>query len=114
MKLNHPTGQAAEDRALAFLLQQGGELVARNWHCRYGEIDLIVKLDNKLLFVEVKFRKSNAFGGAPYSITPNKLAKLQRSVEYYLQINQLNVSWRLDAILLQGNQPPQWIKNISI
>lgn len=114
MKLNHPTGQAAENRALAFLLQQGGELVARNWHCPYGEIDLIVKLANTLIFVEVKYRKSQTFGGAAYSITPSKLAKLQRSVEYYLQINQLNVSCRLDAILLQGEQPPQWIQNISI
>lgn len=114
MKLNHITGQAAEDRALAFLLEKGGQLVERNWHCRYGEIDLIVQMDNKLLFVEVKFRQSGAFGGAAHSITPNKLAKLQRSIEYYLQINRLNLPCRLDAILLQGNQSPQWIQNISI
>lgn len=113
MKLNHPIGQAAEDRAWAFLQAQGCELVARNWHCPHGEIDLIVKLANTLIFVEVKYRKSQSFGGAAYSITSSKLAKLQRSVAYYLQINSLNIPCRLDAVLLQGNTPPNWIKNIT-
>lgn len=113
MKLNHPTGQAAEDRALAYLQAQGYELVARNWHCPYGEIDLIMKHGNSLIFIEVKYRKSQNFGGAAYSITPTKLAKLQRSIEYYLQINKLNIPCRLDAMLLQGNQPPNWVKNIT-
>lgn len=113
MKLNHPTGQAAEECALAFLLEQGCELVERNWHCPYGEIDLIMRLGDKLLFVEVKFRKTQAFGGAAYSITPNKLAKLQRSAEYYLQIKQLNTACRLDAVLLQGTASPQWITNLT-
>lgn len=113
MKLNHPTGQAAEDRALAYLQAQGYELVARNWHCPYGEIDLIMKHGNNLIFIEVKYRKSQNFGGAAYSITPTKLAKLQRSIEYYLQINKLNTPCRLDAMLLQGNQPPNWVKNIT-
>ena len=113
MKLTHPIGKAAEDRALAFLQTQGCELVARNWHCSYGEIDLIMRLGDKLLFIEVKFRKSAAFGGAAYSITPSKLAKLQRSIEYYLQINQLNTPCRLDAVLLQGNNAPQWLTNIT-
>ncbi|MDK4575612.1 YraN family protein [Kingella kingae] len=113
MKLTHPTGKAAEDCALAFLQTQGCKLVARNWHCPYGEIDLIMRLGDKLLFIEVKFRKSAAFGGAAYSITPRKLAKLQRSIEYYLQINQLNTPCRLDAVLLQGNNAPQWLTNIT-
>ena len=113
MKLNHPTGQAAENRAWAFLQAQGCRLIARNWHCPHGEIDLIVQQGNILIFVEVKYRKSSAFGGAAYSIVPSKLAKLQRSAEYYLQINQLNTMCRLDAVLLQGNESPQWIQNIT-
>lgn len=113
MKLNHPTGQTAEDTALAFLQTQGCELVARNWHCRYGEIDLIMRSGNTLLFIEVKFRKSDKFGGAAYSITPAKLVKIQRAVETYLQQNPHNGTCRLDAVLLQGNQAPQWIQNIT-
>lgn len=113
MKLNHPTGQAAEDRALAYLQTQGCQLIARNWHCPHGEIDLIMQHGNHLIFIEVKYRKSQAYGGAAYSITPKKLAKLQSSIEYYLQINQLNIPCRLDAVLLQGNTAPQWLQNIT-
>lgn len=114
MKLNHPTGQAAEERAWQFLQQQGAQLVARNWHCPFGEIDLIVLLGGVLVFVEVKYRKSNTFGGAAYSITPAKLGKLQRSALHYLQQNKLNqASCRMDAVLIQGNNPPQWIQNIT-
>lgn len=114
MKLNHPTGQAAEEQALNFLLQQGAQLVARNWHCPFGEIDLIVRFGEVWVFVEVKYRKSSAFGGAAYSITPAKLAKLQRSIAHYLQQNKLHqAACRLDAILIQGNHPPRWIQNIT-
>ena len=113
MKLNHPTGQAAEDRALAFLQANGCELVARNWHCRFGEIDLIMRSGCFLLFIEVKFRKSEQFGGAAYSITPSKLAKMQCSAECYLQNYPHSHGCRLDAVLLQGNQTPQWIQNIT-
>ena len=55
MRLNHKQGVAGEDSALAFLLSQGCKLIARNWHCAYGEIDLIVKNGNMILFVEVKY-----------------------------------------------------------
>ena len=85
MRLNHKQGVAGEDAALAFLLSQGCKLVARNWHCAYGEIDLIVKNGNMILFVEVKYRAGKSFGGAAYSITPAKLLKLQKSAEHYLQ-----------------------------
>ena len=114
MRLNHKQGEAGEDAALAFLLSQGCTLLGRNWHCIYGEIDLIVKNDDMILFVEVKYRKNRQFGGAAYSISPSKLLKLQRSVEYYLQQNRLtNVPCRLDAVLIEGNRPPEWIQNIT-
>ena len=66
MRLNHPQGQAAEDAALAFLQGQGCRLIERNRHCPHGEIDLIMESGGVLLFVEVKYRKSVAFGGAAY------------------------------------------------
>ncbi len=113
MKLNHPIGQAAEQRALAFLQTQGCVLIAQNWHCPFGEIDLIMQQDNQLLFIEVKYRKNLTYGGAAYSITPSKLAKLQRSIEYYLYLYPHTGMCRLDAILLQGNQSPQWIHNLT-
>lgn len=114
MRLNHKEGAAAEDAALQYLKKQGCTLIARNWHCPFGEIDLIVKNGHTIVFVEVKYRKSSHFGGAAHSITPSKLDKLQRSAELYLQQNRLNrAPCRLDAVLIQANQTPEWIKNIT-
>lgn len=114
MHLNHPQGQAAEEEALHFLQQQGYTLLARNWHCRFGEIDLILQGQNTLIFAEVRYRRSNRFGGAAASIDRHKLARLQRSIEYYLQIHPTTLDCRLDAILLQQGQPLQWLRNISL
>ncbi|QEY23736.1 YraN family protein [Neisseria animalis] len=114
MRLNHKQGEAGENAALSFLESQGCKLLARNWHCTYGEIDLIVKTGGMILFVEVKYRKNSGFGGAAYSISPSKLLKLQRSVEYYLQQHGLsNAPCRLDAVLIQGNSTPVWVQNIT-
>lgn len=113
MKLNHPSGQAAEQRALQFLQQQGGQLIAQNWHCPHGEIDLIMQFDAMIVFVEVKFRRTRAFGGAAHSITASKLAKLQKSIAYYLQTHHINQPCRLDAVLLQGTAAPEWLINIT-
>ncbi|EFC51962.1 MULTISPECIES: YraN family protein [Neisseria] len=114
MRLNHKQGAAAEDAALAFLLGKGYSLLARNWHCAYGEIDLIVKNGSTIVFVEVKYRKNRGFGGVAYSISQSKLLKLQRSVEYYLQKHGLNhAPCRLDAVLIEGDGPPEWIQNIT-
>jgi len=113
MKLNPPQGQAAEDQALAYLQQQGCQLIARNWHCKHGEIDLIMLSGCLLLFIEVKYRKNNRYGGAAYSITPSKLRKLQTTAELYLQQHPHNGACRIDALLIEGNLPPQWIQNIT-
>ncbi len=114
MRLNHKQGAAGEDAALAFLQAQGCTLLARNWHCPFGEIDLIVKNGGTVLFVEVKYRRSSSFGGAAYSITPAKLAKLQRSAEHYLQQQRLNhAPCRLDAVLIEGANAPVWVQNIT-
>ncbi|KLT72899.1 hypothetical protein PL75_06285 [Neisseria arctica] len=114
MRLNHKQGRAGEDAALAFLQAQGCKLLARNWHCPFGEIDLIVKSGNTILFVEVKYRQKPTYGGAAHSITPSKLAKLHRSAEHYLQTQHLsNTPCRLDAVLIEGSNPPLWVKNLT-
>lgn len=114
MKLNHAQGQQAEDQAMRFLEQQGCSLIERNWHCPFGEIDLIMQYDDILLFIEVKYRKNKGFGGAAYSVTYTKLTKLQRSIECYLQQKKLtHLACRLDAVLIEGDSLPQWITNIT-
>lgn len=114
MHLNHPQGAAAEETAWQYLRRRGCRLVARNWHCPFGEIDLIVIHQNDLVFVEVRYRAGQTFGGAAASITASKLGKLQRSATYYMQTHDcLNRSCRIDAVLLEGTQPPQWLHNIT-
>ena len=113
MRLNHASGQAAEEAAYGYLKQQGCRILARNWHCRYGEIDIIARQGDVHLFVEVRCRSSNAFGGAAASITPSKLAKLSRSAELWCQQNAPDSPCRLDAVLIEGEGLPQWLQNIG-
>lgn len=114
MHLNHPQGAAAEEAAWQYLRELGCRLVARNWHCPFGEIDLIVTHEHYLVFVEVRYRKNKAFGGAAASITAAKLGKIQRSAAYYQQTqHHLHQPCRIDAVLLDGTEPPQWLQNIT-
>ncbi len=114
MRLNHSGGSAAEEAACRYLKQQGCRIVARNWHCRYGEIDIIAEDGAVLVFVEVRQRSSGTFGGAAASITAAKLAKMSRSAEAWLQQHRPQAACRLDAVLIEGQQPPQWLKNIGV
>ncbi|MTD33255.1 YraN family protein [Paludibacterium denitrificans] len=108
----NPTGQLAEDRALLFLQQQGLQLVERNWHCRGGELDLVMRDGGSWIFVEVRHRADNRFGGAAESITPAKQKKLMHAAEVYLASKAIQAPCRFDAVLTVGNQPPVWLKNI--
>jgi len=80
----HQIGQHAEDRALQFLLKQGFQLVAQNFHCRVGEIDLIVVKNELLVFVEVRQRKVSVFGHAAATITASKQRKISETAAFFL------------------------------
>ena len=105
-------GGEAEQLAAAFLQQQGMKLVTRNYQCRFGEIDLIMRDGKTLVFVEVRLRRNPNFGGAAMSITASKRQKLIRSAEHYLQ-QQGEAPCRFDAILMHSTSPEgiEWIKN---
>jgi len=77
-------GQLAEHQALNFLQQQGLRLIARNYHCRLGEIDLIMEEQKTLVFIEVRYRKDSSFGSSAESVTPIKQQKIIRTAEHYL------------------------------
>lgn len=78
-------GRAGEDAAAAYLRRRGMRPVARNWRCRYGEIDLVAREGGCLVFIEVKTRTSGQFGGPMAAVTPSKLARLRRLAAYWLQ-----------------------------
>ncbi|MBV8656429.1 MAG: YraN family protein [Burkholderiales bacterium] len=105
-------GDAAERVAEAYLVKQGLKVVARNWRCRHGELDLICRDGAALVFVEVRSRASSQFGGAADSITPHKQARLIAAAQLYLSGLGRVPPCRFDAVLLEGDAPPRWLKNI--
>lgn len=104
-------GKKAEDVACSFLQRNGLSLVERNYHCRYGEIDLIMHDDDTLVFVEVRYRNSNKFGDAAESIDANKRRKLVFTANHYLQNTSFEQMTRFDVVALGPDQSPQWICN---
>ncbi|HVT31277.1 MAG TPA: YraN family protein [Rhodanobacteraceae bacterium] len=77
-------GDRFEDLALARLQTAGLSLVARNYRCRYGEIDLVMRDRDTIVFVEVRYRRSGRFGGGIDSVDAGKRAKLVRSASAFL------------------------------
>lgn len=107
-----PRGRQAENLAALFLQQQGLKLVARNYRCRYGEIDLIAREGTTLVFVEVRMRASERYGGAAASITAGKRHKLLRTARHYLAGATRTPACRFDALLVNGaDHSVEWLKN---
>ncbi len=104
-------GKQAELQAEQFLLQQGLKLVERNYRSRYGEIDLIMRDVDTLVFVEVRARAGASFGGAAASIDTHKQRRIVRTAQHYLSALRHLPVCRFDALLLEGDQPVQWLKN---
>ena len=104
-------GQTAESRAEAFLKSRGLKPVARNWHCRFGEIDLIMQDGTTLVFIEVRLRNRSDFGGAAASVTPAKQKKLLAAARLYLTTLKTLPACRFDVVAFNGSAPPDWIRN---
>ena len=85
-------GKLGEDKAAAFLLEKGYEIVVRNHRHKKSEIDLICKKDGLLIFVEVKTRSSKAFGEPETFVSPSQQKAIVRAAEAYNARNQL--AWR--------------------
>ena len=107
------TGAKAEQLAAAFLQRQGLKLVESNYCCRFGEIDLVCNDQNTLVFVEVRLRGNDAFGGAAASITASKRHKLVLTARHYLQRLGTAPACRFDVVLLRGlrDNDIEWIRN---
>jgi len=104
-------GQSGELRAAAFLQIHGLKLLARNWRCRFGEIDLVMQEGATLVFVEVRLRSRSDFGGAAASVTPAKQKKLLAAARQYLITLKTLPPCRFDVVALSGDGAPEWIKN---
>lgn len=105
------SGAQAEQLAARFLQRHGLQLLQRNYRCRYGEIDLIMRDGATLVFVEVRLRSRSDFGGAAASIDHAKQQKLIRTAQHYLATLAKIPPCRFDAILLDNGADPEWLRN---
>jgi putative endonuclease len=105
------TGAASEQRAYEYLLTQGLTLIERNYRSRFGEIDLIMKHKNAIVFIEVRTRNNTAFGTAIESINRQKQRKICQTAWHFLQKHRLGAAdCRFDVIAIQQNIL-SWVPN---
>lgn len=94
-------GDAAESLAARFLLEAGCTILARQYHTRYGEVDIVADHPDGLRFVEVKARKSQQFGRPEEAVTRLKLRKIAAVAEHFLTKHALqHRPWQIDVIAI--------------
>lgn len=98
--------------AAAYLQARGLKLLETNYRCRFGEIDLIMRDGEEIVFVEVRLRSHSAFGGARESITRDKQRRLASAASHYLAAHGATPC-RFDAMLLDtpATWRFEWIRN---
>lgn len=103
-------GSDAENLAAIYLQQRGLKLLDKNYRSRYGEIDLVMRDGKTLVFVEVRLRRQQGFGGAAFSITTSKRQKIIRTAAQYLQKHG-SANCRFDVILMHDatDSAIEWI-----
>lgn len=114
---NRASGQLAEDLAQRYLQRQGLRPLFQNWTCRSGELDLVMLDGDTVVFVEVRYRRHAAWGGALESVDLRKQQKLIKAAQLFLQ---KETRWakhpcRFDVVAVGSTEgglgAPQWIKN---
>ncbi|MBI1821598.1 MAG: YraN family protein [Nitrospirae bacterium] len=95
-------GQEAENHAAQFLARRGYAILEKNYKTRFGEIDLIAKDQEYLVFVEIKARKNDHFGGARAAITPTKRKKIIQMAKFYIFSKKIESDVRFDVVLILG------------
>jgi len=91
-------GRKGEDLALEYLEKNGFVLIEKNFRSRFGEIDLIVKDGQTIVFVEVKYRLSENYGSPKEAVTNEKIKKIIRTAQYFITKNNFNSLYRFDVV----------------
>ena len=111
-------GSEAERIARTFLEQQGLTFIMQNYRCRTGEIDLIMQVNDELVFVEVKYRSKSRHGSAIEFFHASKKRKFESAVMHYMQEKGFNpsiVPHRIDLVGIEGigqQQNINWLKSV--
>ena len=113
----HNAGREAEAYALRHLQQHGLQLIAQNWLCKRGELDLVMLDGDTVVFVEVRYRRHSAWGGALESVDFRKQEKLILAAQLFLQkeTRWADAACRFAVVAVEGNaksgSPLNWIKH---
>ncbi|MDE1462778.1 YraN family protein [Spartinivicinus poritis] len=109
------TGLRYQHIAQRHLEAQGLKTIQCNFRCKVGELDLIMKDGSSVVFVEVRFRKNQAYGSPASTVTPHKQHKIIKAAQYYLMMKKLNVPCRFDVVSITQDSQQQphidWIPN---
>ena len=109
MKISLHVGLKAEDKATEYLFNNGYSILERNFHSRFGEIDIIALKEDILHFFEVKYSKNYD----PIDrITPKKLQKIIKTIDYYMYKKDVDLDFQIDALLLSDTSI-EIVENIS-
>jgi len=105
-------GARAEELCAELLRKAGLRVLARNWRCRHGEIDLVAEEGGTLVFAEVRYRRDQRYGGAAESVTSAKQARLVAAARLYL-MRRPDAVCRFDVLLLDALEAGRirWIRN---
>ena len=104
------TGLKAEATAVEYLESRGYSIVERNFHSRFGEIDIVATKKNILHFFEVKYSKNY---DALTRITPKKLQRIIKTIDYYMYKNSIDLDHQIDALIVNDDLI-EIVENISI
>ena len=96
-------GDNAEALAQHYLQRQGCSTVARNYRCRFGEIDLILRHGETLVFVEVRMRRNSRYGSAAETVTRDKQRKIISAARHFLMTQKINAACRFDVVEITAN-----------
>lgn len=103
-------GQAYEQRAVNYLQERGLNILMQNLESRYGEIDIVARSGEHLVFVEVRQRQHSSYGGAIYSVQADKQRRIKLTAHYFLPMltrryfNGILPFCRFDVIAIEGDQ----------
>ncbi len=107
------SGKNAEDAAYQYLLEQGLKPVGRNFRCKLGELDILMRDGQALVIVEVRYRKTSRYGTAAETVTVAKQSRIIAATYCFLSSSPhyKDCPIRFDVVALSGDGNMNWIKN---
>jgi len=111
---NRELGRQGEEKAVAYLKKRGYNILAQNYYTRFGELDIVCKKGDNLVFVEVKARRGTRYGSPEEAITTRKIEHLRKAAAVYLEsVKPLFREIRFDVIAILMENEKEQINHIK-